>query len=190
MTKEIFPIFLGDGEHPVAEEYTLANGMTISILSLGERGRGRKRLVIPINCPPETVIEAVSIGETKSGRIRFYIEKKPKNASACILMGNFYGGYRGSLEYHADPGIEILDVAWSAEGAAGRAGHHRQPLLKMPKNARLKIEKCGRTYGRPHDWIAWFDGEKLIILPVEEYELIAEYRTLEDMKELELSSWI
>lgn len=56
----------------------------------------------------------------------------------------------------------VLAEGYGAEGAAGRAGGpHYERLLIMDIGACFKIERYGRLYGNPSEYIVFYDGEQI-----------------------------
>lgn len=67
----------------------------INVISVGEEGRGRWEENIPIDSSEE--IKVVSLGETKSGRLRFFKEEETSQDEEVIVVFKPRAGYRGLM---------------------------------------------------------------------------------------------
>lgn len=61
------------------------------------------------------------------------------------------------------PGLTIIAEGWRAQGEAGRMGCHPERLCILEPGTAIRIERTGRTYGRPWElWIRW-TGEQMLL---------------------------
>lgn len=90
---------------------TLASGVQIPVVTVGEEGRGRKLDVLPVKLLPESQpvwdyqkkvrVENVRVGETHSGRPKLIeIEPDGNNSHAVIVMAT-QAGFRGNNRHGA-----------------------------------------------------------------------------------------
>lgn len=114
-------------------------------LTLGERGRGRKEIILPsiydIKCG---LNKGLTIGETKSGRPRVNRVDSDKDNTLFIILDT-YGGYprrhHGSINCKIEQGIEIIAEGNGAEGDAGGIGWWGVFVLEAPVDNNLKFIK-------------------------------------------------
>ena len=98
--KERYRIFEVDNtkvQCPVPEERNIKD-YKISVVSVGEKGRGRWEEFIPIT-PSQEPIKYVEIGKTRSGRPRFNKANECTTNENVIVILKLYGGYRGRISY-------------------------------------------------------------------------------------------
>ena len=87
---------------------TLASGVNIPAITVGEDGRGRKLGVVPTVLLPNSLeiwenkksvwINNVRIGQTGAGKAKFF-EKEQDNDTDCVVVMRSDYGYRG-VNYH------------------------------------------------------------------------------------------
>lgn len=134
----------------------------ISLIALGEEGRGRRELRLP--CPTGTKIEkgcnALTIGQTKSGKPRINTATATDNEIYLLLSTE--GGYtrRGNGWVGSWVGntatTELIDKGNGADGAAGRIGQWDVVLLRVvgqPQNDWYRIRTSGGGYGTDPQWL-------------------------------------
>ena len=129
----------------------------ISQLCLGEKGRGRRLLVLTspegVELKSNSLEKRLTIGSTKSGKPR--IINKIEDELYMILSAE--GGYtrrgNGNIRVlkNAKDQFEILGRGNGADGDAGRIGYWDVLLLKAPKNGVVRVRTSGAGYGTPSD---------------------------------------
>lgn len=133
----------------------------ISLITLGEEGRGRRELRLP--CPTGTKIDkglnaALTIGQTKSGKPRI----NTATDNEIYLLLSTEGGYTRRGNGWVGSWIsntattELVDKGNGADGAAGRIGQWDVVLLKVvgqPQNEWYRIRTSGGGYGTDPQWL-------------------------------------
>jgi hypothetical protein len=137
---------------------TLASGVKIPVVTVGEEGRGRKLGVLPVSLLPKSQamwdyekkvhIENVRVGETRSGRAKL-IEIEPDNYTdhAVIVMAT-PAGFRGSNQHgarliwklHAD----IWSFLWESD-LKTVAGRFKSDILNNPITEEI-FEQYAKAY--------------------------------------------
>ena len=117
----------------------------LEVISLGERGRGRKEILLPSKCDVICGLnKELTIGVTKNGRPRIN-RVDPQKDNTMYLLIDTYGGYsrqgNGYIDYVEEQGFEILSEGNGADGDAGRIGSWGVYVVKAPVNDKLKIIK-------------------------------------------------
>lgn len=130
---------------------TLASGVKIPVVTVGEEGRGRKLGVLPVSLLPESQalwdyekkarIKNVRIGETRSGRPKL-IETEPdgNNDYAVVVMAT-PAGFRGSNRHGAR-------IMWRLRLDPDIEGRFRSDLIRNPEmpskldKARERLPYC------------------------------------------------
>jgi hypothetical protein len=112
-----------------------ADGPTVHV---GERGRGRELVVVPL--PEGTEVEkgrAIHIPTSTPGEL--------------VVLVHCQRGYRGSWSAEFGDGITVIAEGREAQGAAGRMGGGPEYLLRGPVGAEFIIQRRGRLYGAPSE---------------------------------------
>lgn len=118
----------------------------LKCVTLGERGRGRKEILLPsLNNIVCGLNKEVTVGVTKNGRPRINRVKNPQEDNSMYLLIDTYGGYsrqgNGYIDFRAEQGFEIISEGNGADGDAGRIGSWGVYVVKAPDDAKLKIIK-------------------------------------------------
>ena len=164
----------GDNIKPyiVPEEYTLSNGTKISVVTVGEKGRGRSLGIIPINATPEQKIESVKIGQTKSGKPRFYVADKSTQNDEIIVVFKIKGGFRGHNSYCGDryqDGWQFsrnFDITLGLSSAYSPTFKTREEALEKAKE--LLLEKIEEQKSINDYWSSEKELQKLLNEELEE----------------------
>lgn len=136
-----------------AVEKTLANGTTIIGITLGETGRGRKEVFLPLPNgfnAGDTIAKGMhpdlTIGFSRSGKPRI------NRATTCEMWVILYsyGNYsrRGDGRIYAfksEP--ELYARGQGADGDAGRIGNWHDVLLKTRPGDVVRVQYSGYTKG-------------------------------------------
>ena len=117
----------------------------LSVISLGEKGRGRKEIILPSMVDIKFGMnEGVTIGLTKNGRPRINKVDSHKDNSLYLLIDT-YGGYtrrgNGYITFREDQGFEIISEGNGADGDAGRIGTWSVYVIKAPIDDKFKFIK-------------------------------------------------
>jgi hypothetical protein len=137
---------------------TLASGVKIPVVTVGEEGRGRKLGVLPISLLPKSQamwdyekkvhIENVLIGETRSGRPKL-IEAEPDSyTDHAVMVLKTPAGFRGSNQHgakliwklHAD----IWSFLWEGEFKTV-TGRFKSDILRNPVTEEI-FEQYSKAY--------------------------------------------
>ena len=190
---KVFTIESGiDTEGARVESFTLKGaGITIPAIIVGEKGRGRRLGVLPVQLLPdsykewqekgEAMIHSAEVGETRAGKPKLIESSRITDTEKCICVFRTMIGYRGANEhtggrdgrteknylgeerptFHPFPG-EILCKGVIAQGDAGRMGSGEQLVAIMPANTVFRTGYSGRLYGAPSaHYYLYRDGEIL-----------------------------
>lgn len=114
-------------------------------VSLGEKGRGRKEILLPsivdIKCG---LNKDITVGLTKNGRPRIN-KVNPQKDKTLYLLLDTYGGYSrrgdGYVSFREEQGFEIIAEGNGADGDAGRIGSWGVYVIKAPVDEKLKLIK-------------------------------------------------
>lgn len=117
----------------------------LKCLVLGEKGRGRKEILLPsINNIVCGLNKELTVGLTKNGRPRIN-RVNPQNDNTMYLLIDTYGGYSrqgdGYIRFRDGQGFEILAEGNGADGDAGRIGSWGVYVVKAPVDDKLKFIK-------------------------------------------------
>ena len=143
-----------------AKSKTLKNGTVIIGVTLGEQGRGRVEVFLPLPKGYEEgqIIEAgmhpeLNIGFSRSGKPRINAEK----SCEIWLMLYSYGNYsrRGNGRIYSAPGTtpEVYARGNGADGDAGRIGNWDDILFRAHAGDTYRIQYSGYDYGIEDDLI-------------------------------------
>ena len=190
---KIFTIKSGNVTEGVrVDSFTLKGaGITIPAILVGEKGRGRRLGVLPVQLLPSSYkewqeegtvsIHSAKIGETKAGKPKLLETSGVTDTEKCICVFRTMIGFRGSNShtgdrdggtekdywgeeyptFHPFPG-EILCKGGIAQGAAGRMGNGEQLVAIMPANTVFRTGYSGRLYGAPSaHYYIYRDGQIL-----------------------------
>ena len=134
----------------------VVGGVVIEGLRLGERGRGRSSVFLPIprgssgEGLEEGLYEDLALGESRSGNPRICLEKREgeKGVLPLYLILSTAGGYTrrgcGSIQVLKSQAKSIVINAHRAKGAdgdAGRIGNWDELMLKIPNLPKSKGEE-------------------------------------------------
>ena len=174
------------------DSFTLKGaGITIPAILVGEKGRGRRLGVLPVQLLPSSYkewqeegtvsIHSAKIGETKAGKPKLLETSGVTDTEKCICVFRTMIGFRGGNShtgdrdggtekdywgeeyptFHPFPG-EILCKGEIAQGAAGRMGNGEQLVAIMPANTVFRTGYSGRLYGAPSaHYYIYRDGQIL-----------------------------
>ena len=130
----------------------------LNCISLGEKGRGRKEVLLPVPKSLEEIKKGINknltIGLTKNGKPRVnYISPKKKEEYIYAIIDSYNGYTRpcdGTVKLMYKNGIEELVVAWGADGDAGRIGSWEVKVLKIPNDDKRRFTRLISS-GRSED---------------------------------------
>lgn len=132
-------------------------------IRLGEGGRGRELVEIPVIGVPEegaVQVTAVRLGFA-NGRLALRNATGEEVSSDFVLMGlDFIGGWRGWVKYELPEEAVVLATGECAQGAAGWAGGWSEHLALLPVGVELKYTTGGGGghIGGPH-WVTVLDPD-------------------------------
>jgi len=131
------------GIRPTCEEFTWGK---MQCISLGEAGRGRKRVIVPFHAKYDEEASDYEIGKTRKGAPK--IIRTGKSSEGWIARINCYYTYtRNTRGYYEIVSGNIKEVAegYGAFGIAGRIGSWDDALVvvKPPYPAIIKVYPSG-----------------------------------------------
>ena len=184
---KIIKIYRSEISNPMSENFKLASGTIIPVLSMGEKGRGRSLAIFPLKNKKgdeDIFVSEVEETTTRSGKLAFRIKKVANDrltADRHVSVGDLLiitppEGYRGSgsMEIVNDR-LEVIETANKADGHAGRVSFYPSYLCRLKSvedGIIAKVHTSGRTYGRPDTYILFIENGEISSLPEEEYELL------------------
>lgn len=132
---------------------------TLKCVELGEEGRGRKQILLPVpnsfitgNYVTKGFHKNYSIGLTKSGKPRV---NKLYDDDYIYLLLTSKGGYtrrgNGGISTMMYDGTEEIITAWGADGLAGGIGDYPVSLIKVPNDGKTRIVRCKPSGGGYRD---------------------------------------
>lgn len=188
------------GVHPhLIKDVEIGTGATaikLTVVAVGEKGRGRWEARIPIIglrtttknvWGEETEVwdspRLVKLLNTRKGHPKFEAiystSTNEVETTAIIVIMAVDGGYRGSVKYHGEevslkwPELVRLATGRSAQGAAGRMGSWPHPISIMPIDTGFGYTRGGRLYGKePTFYFNYLPEKQLIRLTESERALV------------------
>ena len=159
----------------------------LNVLSLGEKGRGRKEAIIPVQPNKGTCDLEVSL--TKAGKPKLTIAKLPAPGwiARISARGTYTRGTMGTVWVQSDKAHQIKVIAhgYGAYGDAGRVGSWDDFLVQVPDNTLFVVYPSGGTHKCPPRYLL-FTPSKVLEMSLEEVELHMqmplEYVNLFDLK--------
>ncbi|MBC7340930.1 MAG: hypothetical protein H5U02_00490 [Clostridia bacterium] len=98
----------------------------MDIVALGERGRGRKEVLIPFHCEFDPEARDYELGKTRSGGVKIIRNGGESDGHIAVLSsaGAYIRGAHGDVGVLAEdaPKVDVLSCGWGAFGDAGRVG--------------------------------------------------------------------
>ncbi len=157
----------------VVESIRLSNGTEISAITVGEKGRGRRLGVLPINAPVGEVVTRVTLGKTKSEKPRLFVGDNGNDEGILIVFKPMYG-YRGGVTTKLPNNAEVIASGHVAQGDAGRMGGNNQYVLhfKRESDVHFTFNRTGRLYGEPSEYVVIYMNGSIVCMPLDEYELL------------------
>ena len=149
-------------------------GREMTVLVLGEFGRGRKQIAIPC---PEGIKNGDAVTFSGGGTTPQGIKRKTKielgddDQKAWLARvstaGAYIRGANGGASTQPEYGVKVLEVAHGAFGDAGRTGIWRDYLAVIPFGSILRVKPS-----RGDCYYLWFEAEKVSRLTEDELGLL------------------
>ena len=151
----------------IAKEREMSFG-TLSVIALGESGRGRHEALIPCPLGIEDG-DKVKLGESKTGKPKILKGDDGLNnvwlARVCT-EGSYIRGAFGHVKAPKDSGVEVVVNGYGAYGEAGRIGTWYDYILKVPDNTVIRVKPSRLT-----PYFLAFGADKVYRLDEEELEI-------------------
>ena len=169
------------------ESRFLPDGRKIPAFVLGEEGRGRKLVFVPVTLAPASqqkwerdgwaAVEDVKVGVNKKGYIHLFELDKPSEEDEYIIVFLGWIGFRGhnsltDCDGNRLGGDTVLAEGIIAQGEAGRMGWGSQWLLRVKVGDRFRYKVTGRLYGDPGDLVVVCTKNGPVIYSEEVYDAI------------------
>lgn len=174
---KVFTIKSGEVEGGVrVDSFTLEGaGISIPAIIIGEKGRGRKLGVLPVQLLPDSYrewkenghvyIHSAKIGETKTGRPKLYQTEDADTLEKCICIFRTKIGFRGGNSHTGDRREEYWTLVWYASLPPEVPRKTRYTKAEVEEYAPLICEHEGVDYSKPTcRWDAFFE-RKFDFLP-------------------------
>lgn len=160
-------------DHAAVSVFKLADGTVIPAVVVGERGRGRKLGVLPVQLTVQSYktwtekgvvnVSFGRLGQTRSGKPKL-IETETSEDSLLLLVFRSPIGFRGNNKHHLPPGAEVVAEGIIAQGIAGRMGSGSQLIVRMlPDAGDIVVEIGGRRYGQPTRYTYRVENGEVVI---------------------------
>jgi hypothetical protein len=150
----------------------------MSVVVLGERGRGRKQVLVPFHARFNENADNYEVGETQSGGVKIIQGQNSSVGYIAKLSGE--GVYtRGTIgTVYVSQGdiekIEVLEKGWGAYGDAGRIGTWYEYLVVIKSfPVVFYVRPAGGESKIPSYWLV-FTAQKVYEVREEEAEIFAE----------------
>lgn len=124
---------------------------TLSGISIGEEGRGRWSIFLPLPGADDKLKEGMNeeytIGYSKSGKPRI---NKSHSEEIYLVLSSQAGYTRrgdGTIYAPVDQDVEIIARGYGADGAAGRIGTWDAIIVKAKENDVFRVKWSGSGYG-------------------------------------------
>lgn len=148
------------------EEVQVTDDITITAVSLGEKGRGRS--IVNVACPESFLY--LEEGQTKKGKVRLNNSHSDRGWILRIsTAGAYIRGANGNVSTHPEDAeaIRVLARGQGAFGAAGRTGNWDDLLITTELEEFLLRVKPSRGDA----YIIWFREGKVSELDYDQAEL-------------------
>ena len=146
----------------------------MTVLILGEPGRGRKQIAIPC---PEGIKDGEDVTFSGGGTTPQGIKRKTKIElgddgkkvwlARVSTAGAYIRGANGGASTQPQYGVKTLELAHGAFGDAGRIGIWRDYLAVIPFGSILRVKPS-----RGDCYYLWFEEDKVSKLTADELELL------------------
>lgn len=105
----------------------------------------------------------VYVGEKGRGRelVKVKLVNPPTDGHYVLLRDQ--SGYRGGWEAHMSEGVRVLARGYCAQGAAGYMGGGPEYFLVMPPGSKIFVERSGRLYGQPKEFVVEATEEGIFV---------------------------
>ena len=159
----------------------------LTILTVGERGRGRYEAIIPF---ASTISDDdfVQLAPTKSGRVKVVPSKDAKNWLAVLDAEGCYTRNTIGQIYVPDEqkgNIQVVAKGYGAYGHAGRVGMWYAYLAVIQEGTFIWVRPSGGAHKIPRYWL-YFDQDRFYRLSEEELPIFCDDRGFDvpDAKQL------
>jgi hypothetical protein len=112
---------------------------------VGERGRGRTQVRVPVPKDGTTVIGVTDRFDGRVGKIT----EIDRPYHLVLIEG--MAGYRGGATFDGISSDWVIAIGHEAQGAAGQMGGADCYLLKMTPGSSIQVVRWGRLYGEPSE---------------------------------------
>jgi hypothetical protein len=173
------------------ENRFLPDGTKIPAFILGEEGRGRKLVFVPVFLTDKSLpyweangwvaVNAVSYRVNSKGYVHLWELDKPTEEGEYLIVFLGWIGFRGSnsltdIDGNALGRDVVLAEGRIAEGIAGRMGAGSQWLLKVRVGDVYRYRVDGRLYGEPHSYILLCSSKGPVLYDEETWDAVQEYK--------------
>lgn len=162
---------------PIVREMSFGE---LSVIALGERGRGRYEAVIP--CGVKKDEKFGSITKTKSGNPKIVPSSSPEHGWLAIVSGSgtYTRGTYGTVYCQKEDveKVQVLATGNGAYGDAGRIGSWNEFLITISDNTFLRIRPAGGQH-KIERYNLFFSAEKVFRIPDSELQIFCEQMGLE-----------
>lgn len=152
----------------------------LSVIALGERGRGRYEAVIP--CGVKKDDKFGSIAKTKTGNPKIIPSSSPEHGWLAVVSGSgtYTRGTYGTVYCQKEDveKVQVLTLGNGAYGDAGKIGSWNEFLITITDNTFLRIRPAGGQ-GKIDRYNLFFSAEKVFRVPDSELESFCEQMGLD-----------
>lgn len=162
---------------------------TMSVITLGEQGRGRQLIVLPSTIDIRRGVNFAGISFSRNGNPKI----NPETNDGRYLLINTYGGYTrrgdGWCEWN-DSNLSILAQGKGADGDAGRIGYWNVYLFSITNEETpfwLWIHYSGGSKSE-NSWLYITpDNDGIVEIPESQIGLFCDMRRIDTPKKIENS---
>lgn len=137
----------------------------------GEEGRGRTFKFFPLgfrDFPGDSERPAADqeyhLLPVSDGKAHILVPGRADGKS--LIFWDLSPGYRGSASYTIAGDAQVIAEGYEAQGAAGRMGGSRCPVVLVEGNCILNWHRSGRLYGSEPDWTCVFNDGECVVRPM------------------------
>lgn len=141
------------------------NDYSFSGIVLGEKGRGRKEVIVPV-----AQGDLLEPGLTKAGKPRLNRSNSFDGWVARISTnGAYVRGANGNVSVHKNTEFSLVAKGYGAFGAAGRTGNWDDVIITVPDNTLVRVKPS-----RADAYFVWFGSIKATVLSQSELSAISD----------------
>jgi hypothetical protein len=154
----------------------------MSVIALGDSGRGRHEELVPFHAPEDA--NYVELAQTKAGKPKI-VQSQNSTGWLAVVSGSgcYTRGTYGTVYCLKGADVKVIAKGSGAYGDAGRIGGWNDFLVEVPEETFLKVRPAGGDGKIDRYWL-YFDVEKVFTVSKPEMAMFCEQMGLECPPEL------